>query len=100
MPMGAFLAVGEGPRPASDHNLLALGDPVRPRRPGGIVTSMGGYADRIAHVNLSSRKIEYEPVDPEMARKYIGGRGLGDKLVFDAGQRLRTFAPGDPLLMA
>ena len=73
---------------------------MRPRRPGGIVTSMGGYADRIAHVNLSSRKIEYEPVDPEMARKYIGGRGLGDKLVFDAGHEFDAFDPENPLVIA
>jgi len=43
----------------------------------------GGYANRIAWVDLANKKVEYEELDDEVARKYIGGRGLGAKFVYD-----------------
>ena len=35
------------------------------------MTALGGYADRIARINLSEGKIEYESVPDEWARLYI-----------------------------
>jgi len=54
---------------------------------------LGGYADRIARVDLASGEIKYEGVNEEDARKYIGGRGLGVKFVFDNGPAVDPFSP-------
>lgn len=43
---------------------------------------LGGYANRLAHVDLTAGKVEYKPIPEDWARKYIGGRGLGVKFVF------------------
>ena len=42
-----------------------------------------GYADRILRVNLSSRTIGEIPYRAEWKEQYIGGRGLGVRLVYD-----------------
>ena len=39
--------------------------------------TLTGYANRIARIDLTTGEIRYEAIDPEAARKYIGGRGLG-----------------------
>lgn len=49
---------------------------------------LGGYADRIAWIDLTAGKVEYKPVPEDDARKYIGGRGLGVKFVFDNGPKV------------
>lgn len=41
----------------------------------------GGYANRIAWVDLTNKKVEYQEVDEEEARKFIGGRGLGGRII-------------------
>ncbi|MEM0275221.1 MAG: aldehyde ferredoxin oxidoreductase N-terminal domain-containing protein, partial [Nitrososphaerota archaeon] len=41
----------------------------------------GGYANCLAWVNLTDRKVEYQEVDEEEARKFIGGRGLGGRIL-------------------
>jgi len=38
---------------------------------------LGGYANRVAHVDLSTGTVEYKPIPEEWAKKYVGGRGLG-----------------------
>jgi aldehyde:ferredoxin oxidoreductase len=57
----------------------------------------GGYADRIAHVDLSTGKVSYENIPEEWAIKYIGGRGLGDRYVFEAGPALDPLSPDNIL---
>lgn len=42
-----------------------------------------GYMGRILRVNLSIGKISSEPLQEDVARKYIGGRGLSAKILFD-----------------
>ena len=49
---------------------------------------LGGYANRIGWVDLSAGKVEFKPVPENDARKYIGGRGLGVKFVFDNGPKV------------
>jgi len=44
---------------------------------------MLGYADRIAHVDLSAGRTEIEPVDPTLARAFLGGNGFAAKAVHD-----------------
>ena len=44
----------------------------------------GGYAGKLLRVDLSSGKISEEPLpDNETLRKYVGGLGLGAKIVYD-----------------
>lgn len=55
--------------------------------------NIGGFIDRVAWVDLSSGTVEYKGVDEGDARKYIGGRGLGVKYVFDNGPQVDALSP-------
>lgn len=54
--------------------------------------TLGGYANRVARVDLSQERVEYEKPDEEDLRKYIGGRGLGVKYVFDNQPKVEPFS--------
>lgn len=43
----------------------------------------GGYAGRIGFVNLSTREIREEKLDEKLARDFIGGYGLGVRILFE-----------------
>lgn len=58
---------------------------------------LGGYANRIARVDLTTGTVRYEPIDERDARKYIGGRGLGVKYVFDNGPAVDPLSPDNLL---
>lgn len=45
----------------------------------------GAYYEKIARINLSTGEIKVEPLDLELAHKFIGGRGLGTKILYDEG---------------
>ncbi len=47
--------------------------------------NIGGYAGRVGWIDLTSGKVEYRVPGEEELRKYLGGRGLGVKYLFDAG---------------
>jgi aldehyde:ferredoxin oxidoreductase len=49
------------------------------------MTELGGFQDHVARIDLSSGDVNYEGIDDEDAKKYIGARGLGVKYVFDNG---------------
>ncbi len=55
--------------------------------------NLGGYINNIPWVNLSDGTIEYKEIDEGDARKYIGGRGLGVKYVFDNGHDVDPLSP-------
>ncbi len=55
--------------------------------------ALGGYANRIAHIDLSKDAVAYEPVPEEWALKYIGGRGLGVKYVLENGPQVDPLSP-------
>ena len=55
--------------------------------------NLGGYADRVAHVNLNEQTISYEGIPEEWARRYIGARGLGVKYVFENGPSVDALGP-------
>jgi len=60
-----------------------------------------GYAGRILHVDLSSGKTWTEPLKEEYARKYIGGIGLGMRLLIDySKQGVDPFDSENPLVLA
>jgi aldehyde:ferredoxin oxidoreductase len=44
---------------------------------------IGGYTKRILKIDLSQKKIEEDNLKEEMAKAFISGRGLGDKILFD-----------------
>ena len=54
--------------------------------------TLGGYANKLAKVDLTRGKIEYDTPKEDDLRKYIGGRGLGVKYVFDNGPKIEPFS--------
>ncbi|BAL80152.1 aldehyde ferredoxin oxidoreductase family protein [Caldisericum exile] len=44
---------------------------------------LGGYMGKIARVNLSTGVVEIEPINEELAKKFIGARGYAAKIIFD-----------------
>ncbi len=61
------------------------------------MTDLGGFHDHVARVDLSSGDVQYEGVDDEDAKKYIGARGLGVKYVFDQGPDVDPMGPDNLL---
>ena len=60
---------------------------------------MLGYAGRILHVDLTTGKIETKPLKEELAKKYIGGIGLGFRLLMDNSKPgTDPFDSGNPLI--
>lgn len=55
--------------------------------------ALGGYADRIARVNLSTGSVNYETIPDEWKRKYIGARGLGVRYCLDADPTCDPLGP-------
>ncbi len=45
----------------------------------------GAYYEKMARINLTTGEIKVEKMDIELARKFIGGRGLGTKMLYDDG---------------
>ena len=58
---------------------------------------LGGYADRIARIDLTLGSVTYEGIKEDDALKYIGGRGLGVKYVFDNGPTVDPLGPDNLL---
>ncbi|CAG0946631.1 partial aldehyde:ferredoxin oxidoreductase, partial [Anaerolineae bacterium] len=56
-----------------------------------------GFANNVAHVDLTANKVEYKPIPEDWARKYIGGRGLGVKYVFENGPKVEPLSPDNIL---
>src|SRR5664279_5057638 len=52
-----------------------------------------------AVVNLSTGTVEYRESDPALRARFLGGRGLGARLLFDAvGPDIGPFDPGNCLI--
>jgi len=61
---------------------------------------MNGWVGTILKVDLSSGKITTEPTEPYVD-KYLGGRGIGAKLVYDNyTPGTDALAPGNPLIFS
>lgn len=54
--------------------------------------NLGGFKNKEVVVDLSAGKVDYRSINEEDARKYIGGRGLGVKYVFDNGPQVEPFS--------
>lgn len=59
--------------------------------------TLGGYAQRVAHIDLSSGQVDYKPIPEDWARKYIGARGVGVKYVFENGPEVDPLSPDNIL---
>jgi aldehyde:ferredoxin oxidoreductase len=44
---------------------------------------MYGWMGAVLRVDLSNEKLEVKPLDGQVARKFIGGRGLNSMTLFD-----------------
>jgi aldehyde:ferredoxin oxidoreductase len=58
---------------------------------------LGGFANKIAHVDLTAGRVEYQGIPEEWARKYIGARGLGVRYVLEAGPTVDPLSPDNLL---
>ncbi len=58
---------------------------------------LGGYANKIARIDLTNGEIKYEEINEEIARKYVGGRGMGVKFLFDNGPEVEALSPDNIL---
>jgi aldehyde:ferredoxin oxidoreductase len=58
---------------------------------------LGGYANNLARVNLSTGKVTYEQIPEEWALKFIGGRGLGVRYCLEAGPTVDPLGPDNLL---
>jgi len=60
---------------------------------------MFAYAGKILHVNLTTGEMKTEPLSEQMAKDYIGGIGLGIRLLFDNSKAgTDAFDPDNPLI--
>ncbi|ABU57954.1 aldehyde ferredoxin oxidoreductase family protein [Roseiflexus castenholzii] len=59
--------------------------------------ALGGFANRIAHVNLTAGTVEYRGIPEDWARKYIGARGLGVRYMLENGPRVDPLSPDNLL---
>src|SRR5262245_36213059 len=61
----------------------------------------GGYAGKLLRVNLSSGKIWTQPWGHDEMREYLGGVGLGAKILYEeVGPRVHWDHPDDRLVLA
>ncbi|HUU82343.1 MAG TPA: aldehyde ferredoxin oxidoreductase family protein [Phycisphaerae bacterium] len=62
---------------------------------------MHAYAGKMLRVDLSSRTIRTEPIDPQQARAYLGGRGLGTRIMYDeVDPKIDALDPANKLILA
>jgi len=61
---------------------------------------MSGYIGKILRVNLRERSYKVEKLDLDLAKKYIGGRGLGTKLFMDeVDPKVDALSPENKLMV-
>ena len=60
-----------------------------------------GYAGRVLEVDLTRRTFEFKPLDEDVARLYIGGKGYGTRLLYDRTEAgIDPLGPHNPLIFA
>jgi aldehyde:ferredoxin oxidoreductase len=62
-------------------------------------TDVFSYAGKILHINLTTGETKTEPLSEDMAKQYIGGIGLGIRLLMDNSKPgTDAFDPDNPLI--
>lgn len=59
--------------------------------------ALGGYANRVAHVDLTAGTVEYRGIPEDWARKYVGARGLGVRYMLENGPQVDPLSPDNLL---
>ncbi len=60
--------------------------------------AQGGYTGQLLRVNLTRRETRIEALDPRLAEMYLGGRGLGARLLYDeVGPEVDPLSPENKL---
>lgn len=61
----------------------------------------GGYFGQILWVDLTGKQARVEPLDPQLATDYIGGRGLGTRILYDLlAPATDPLSPENPIIFA
>ena len=62
---------------------------------------MGGWMGNVLDVNLTTGEVSTKPLDMELARQYLGGRGLGARMLWDeVGPEVDALSPANVLIFA
>lgn len=62
---------------------------------------MFGYAGKVLRINLTEKQIKLEDLDMNLARKYLGGRGLATKIFMDeVDPNVEPLSPENKLIVA
>ena len=57
------------------------------------------YAGKVLHVDLTKRSIKKQDLDMNFAKKYLGGKGFGARLLYDMlPRKLNPFSPQNPVI--
>src|SRR4030042_852736 len=60
-----------------------------------------GYAGKILHIDLTSGKSITEPLDLDMAEKYIGGCGVAERMLCDIlSPGFEPLSPENPIIIS
>ena len=60
---------------------------------------MQGWAGKILNINLTKETIDTLPLDREIAHLFLGGRGLGVRLLWDlVGPEVDPLSPANVLI--
>ncbi|MCX7794650.1 MAG: aldehyde:ferredoxin oxidoreductase, partial [Thermodesulfovibrionales bacterium] len=64
------------------------------------MSKIGGYYGRILYINLTNGKIEKREIAEEDLAKFVGGRGVGVKILWDHLKKpgVDPFADENPLI--
>jgi aldehyde:ferredoxin oxidoreductase len=61
----------------------------------------GGYFGQALWVNLAEKQARVEPLDPQLAADYVGGRGLGTRILYDLlTPGTDPLSPDNPIIFA
>src|SRR5512143_2362003 len=62
---------------------------------------MGGWMGSVLDIDLTSGTVKTTPLDMEMARLFLGGRGLGARMLWDeVGPDVDPLSPQNVLILA
>jgi len=60
-----------------------------------------GYAGKVLWVDLTKKSVRVRPLDEELARRYIGGKGFGAKIIHEvAPPKVDPLYPANLLILA
>src|SRR5512144_667925 len=60
---------------------------------------MAGWSEKVLDIDLNTQTYRTYPLDMEMARLFLGGRGLGTRLLWDeVGPEVDPLSPGNVLI--